>query len=517
MQAIGYTRISTKDQSEYSLDSQHRMIADYCKRHSLTLLNTFTDDGESSYTFDRPDFKALEKFIKQNKAKYLVVSDHDRFSRNLAEALTKIKELQTKFGIQVVATTDQFGADFTDPSQFMMRAFKLMMAESELHRIRQRTKQGILQAKLNGRAVNKAPYGYINAKDSGNKPTLKIDEDKALVVRKVFSEFITGTPIEMIRKTVVPLGYKQTGQSAIQRILTNPLYAGMVRVPAYADHPEQLIDAVHPAIIPKGQFWTAQELLNDNKRKNYHANEEVPLKGVLRCPECGAVMSAGNSKGKKKYYWYYLCSVHRKNFSAKKLEQQLNEILDLLSFSDKSINWLIKKLTERINEHLNRRGHNLAEATKALRVVMQKIGNIEERYLEGGTSKESYTKVVNKHRIEQEELQRRIYELNLHGEQYFSRLNDLLPKLHDLRGAYEDMRLTSKHQFIKLVFGGFLIPTRTGFRTPFIEPSFAHNLLTLKEKGLLEVNPKSIKKGSEEPVYRVRDSNPYHHRERVVS
>ncbi|TBO44475.1 recombinase family protein [Pedobacter kyonggii] len=96
MNAIGYIRISKKDQSTHSLDYQEKSIRDYCDRNALELGSLFIDDGESSYTFDRPDYKALEDFIKKNKksVKYLVIFDHDRFSRNLPEALQKIEFLE---------------------------------------------------------------------------------------------------------------------------------------------------------------------------------------------------------------------------------------------------------------------------------------------------------------------------------------------------------------------------------------------------------------------------------------
>ncbi|WP_257668761.1 recombinase family protein [Parapedobacter tibetensis] len=57
-------------------------MREYCKRNKVELASVFVDDGESSYTFDRPDYIALEKFIRQNKrqVKYLIVFDHDRFS-----------------------------------------------------------------------------------------------------------------------------------------------------------------------------------------------------------------------------------------------------------------------------------------------------------------------------------------------------------------------------------------------------------------------------------------------------
>lgn len=94
MNAVGYLRLSTKDQSR-SLEYQESIIRDYCKNNSLNILEFFQDNGQGSYTFDRPDYIALENFIKKHKGKcqYLVVLDHDRFSRNLPAALIKIAEL----------------------------------------------------------------------------------------------------------------------------------------------------------------------------------------------------------------------------------------------------------------------------------------------------------------------------------------------------------------------------------------------------------------------------------------
>jgi site-specific DNA recombinase len=70
----------------------------------------------------------------------------DHFSRNLGETHMKIKELNDKYGIKVIATIDNINTDFFGASTFMMQAFKLMMAESELHRIRKRTRDGYNEA-----------------------------------------------------------------------------------------------------------------------------------------------------------------------------------------------------------------------------------------------------------------------------------------------------------------------------------------------------------------------------------
>lgn len=488
MNAIGYIRISVKDQSVYSLDSQESHIRSYCKQHELSLINVFKDDGESSYTFDRPDWKALEKFIRANKSvQYLIIFDHDRFSRNLAEALIKIKELYDRYGIKVLATTDQFNSDFTDPATFMMRAFKFMMAESELHKIRSRTQAGYIQACTNGYYVNKAPYGYLNHKINDH-PSLKINEEKAFVVRTIFSEYVSGNSIEEIRKVVKAYGYSLKGNSAIQRILTNPTYAGLIRVPAHKDIPERNVPGIHQAIVSEDVFYKCVERITCNQRISVHSNKEVWLKGVLVGPS-GKLMSAGNSKGKAKYYWYYVQQEDHKHFSANKLHQQMCEILDLLSYLPERIAFFEKQIGQEIQRHLMSRAETTAKTIKALRQVEDKISNAEEKWLTQATSKLSYNKVMTSLQSQRAELQKRLNELDQSGQVYWNKLSAALPRLHDIRGTFEALPLYKQQQFLNSVFDGSLTHDGLSYRTQFLHEMFIHNELLLKEKGLLIVQP----------------------------
>jgi site-specific DNA recombinase len=495
MNAIGYLRISVKDQSIYSLEAQERNVRQYCATHDLTLLNVFTDDGESSYTFDRPDWKSLEKFIRKNKAvDYLIIADHDRFSRNLAEALMKIKELHDRYGIRVLATTDNFDSDFTDPSSFMMRAFKYMMAESELHKIRSRTQQGYIQACLKGYYVNKAPWGYVNAKINDN-PSLQIDHEKAFAVKTIFQEYISGSSIEETRKLINSHGFDLKGNSAIQRILTNPTYAGLIKVPAYKDKPETTVLGIHEAIVPEDWYYKAVARLTGNQRVLVHSNKEVPLKGVLRGP-AGKLMSAGNSKGKSKYYWYYVQQEDHKHLSALKLHAQIGEVLDELSFSPERITLYEKIIGEEIQKHLMSKAELIARTTKALKQTEDKINLAEEKWLMQPTSKQAYSKVMTALRAQRVELEKRLASLNTSGKQYWKKLNEVLPKLYDIRSLWESLPLYKQQQFLNLVFDNSLTHDGEVYRTPYIHPMFAHNILTLKEKRLLIVEQPSENLGS---------------------
>src|SRR5437868_3075379 len=144
MNAIGYTRISAKDQSVYSLPYQEQRIREYCLRNDLFLKEVYEDNGECSASFDRPDYKALEQFIKAHRGEvqYLIVLDHDRFSRILVDALNKIDELQRKFGVKVLSVEEPLNLDTSDPSVFLQRTFKYAFANHELLNIRRRTSRG---------------------------------------------------------------------------------------------------------------------------------------------------------------------------------------------------------------------------------------------------------------------------------------------------------------------------------------------------------------------------------------
>lgn len=493
MKALAYTRISTSDQSEHSLDYQERMIREYCEKHQLELSAIFKDDGQSSYTFDRPDFKALEAFIRKNKdVTHLIILDMDRFSRNLAEALMKIHELQSKHHIKVLATSDNFDTDFTDPANFMMRAFKLMMAESELHNIRKRTKAGMVQAALSGRWSSKAPYGYKNARDAQDKPLLVIDDDKALVIRTIFREWLNGMDIYRLLVKAREMGYRQKSHSAIQRILSNPVYAGLIPVPAHKGRKKPIARGIHAPIISEEDFWMAQDRFS-GKKKGVHARETVYLRGALRC-WCGRLVTAGNSKNRLgKEYWYYLCPEHRENFSAKKLHATFQELLETLSISPERLAWLREKLIASIGDRLRKQAGEVDRVEKELKQLRRAIVSTERRYLTSSNiSQETFEQIMVEMKADEVRLQRQRAVQQQDPEDYFERLDALLNKATHLWQAFTTWPLEKQWQFINQVFDQPFHYRDGSYRTPGVHPAFADNLQVANEKGLLKIEKPSV-------------------------
>lgn len=485
MKAISYLRLSTEDQSKYSLDSQERVIAEYCERNKVSLVASFEDNGQSSYTFDRPDYNALEKFIKENRdVKYLIVYDHSRFSRNLGEALLKIKELQDKYKIAVLTTTDAIDTDFTDPMNFMFRAFQFMQAEGQLHNIRKATRTGIIQAAIAGRFTNMAPYGYKNARDGQDKAILVINDEQAAIIRAIYREYLSGMDIEMIRKRVKEIGYKQQGKSAIQRILANPVYCGLISIPPHAGRKNKFAKGIHTPIVSEQDYWLIQDRLF-KKTKTVHKNEEVPLRGVLHC-WCGRNVTAGNSRSKSgKYHWYYLCPEHRQNLPATKLHKRFAELLDELSISQVRIKEVRQTLLGDIEGKLKTQEEDIARATRELKSLQLQIETAERKFLKGNVSEETYEKVMAELQADQARHQRDLANLNTNQIAYFGRLNTYLSNLSHLRESFERQPIERQHQIVNLVFDGNLYYSNDFYRTPRLHHALSGNELVLKEKGLL--------------------------------
>lgn len=489
MNAIGYMRLSVRDQSRYSLEYQEESIREYCRKNSIVLSALFKDNGESSYTFDRPDYKAVEAFIKKHKGQnqYFVIMDHDRFSRNLSEALTKITELEKKYGIKVVATNEPLDIDPSDPNVFMQRAFRYLIANEELLRIRKRTKQGMRHAQESGRYLGRAPFGYLNAKELTEKSIIIVDEAKAPIIQKVFADYLSGTPVHLIFAEVKTLGFTVKGNSAIQKALGNCVYAGMVKVPADGKRPERNVKALHQALVSEADFWLVQEMLENKRPSKAQPEERFPLRGILKC-WCGLHMIAGFSKGKRNYYLYYRCLKHTStNISGVTLHNQFAELLRSLSFSPEQLAKIRLLISEKLKNSLAEKESSVKAKTTSLAEVRRKIEKLEARLMDEEIEASTYKTWFQKYSSERALLLQDLDSLKQAGADKWQRFEKLMPALSNLHDIYEKASVTAKNKLVKAVFKHNLVYSEGAFRTPSINDAFSLNYLNTNRKGLLFV------------------------------
>lgn len=491
--AIGYARISTSDQSNFSLDGQEEYIRAYCERNAIMLCGLFRDDGESAQDFDRANWRALEGLVKQDHRQldYIIVMKYDRFSRNLPEALMMMADLEKKYSITVVSVMEPIGLHPDSPYFFQMRTQMLLGADVELRVIRDRTKFGLVQGARSGRFLKCAPAGYVNARDDQNKPIIVQDPPRASLIREVYELYLQGMPLVDIAAAVRKKGLKLHGHCAMRRVLTNPVYAGLIKVSAYYDEPEKLVKGLHEAIIDPDTWWKVQDML-ERKPGQRHAsiNPELPLRGVLSC-SCGQRFTGDRNKGKSRYYWYYICFDEKLRYNADKLHQQFDAILDELSLPEHYLSYLQETLESGVKEQLMATEQRLTDVRAQLKQAVATEESLEEKYLLNTINTETYHRWKGRLSGERQALELQALELSGQLATPWQRYRLELTRLGNLRYLYTVADPGQKQAFIRIVFDNQLQYANGAYRTPFLMPLFASKAVVLKEKGLLYVEQPS--------------------------
>ncbi len=486
-QAIAYIRISTKDQSNFSLQGQEQYIRDFAAKNGYAILNVFKDDGQSAKNFDRPDWKLLQKFCKENHQQVdaLIVAKYDRFSRNLKDALNMIEMLEEKYKITILSALEPIMMETSSPYFFQFRTQMLMGAQVEWLIIRQRTRQGIRTGLKAGRYFTGAPFGYINMRDAQNKPIIVIDEARAPVIRRMYEMQLQAAPLKEIYLEAKRNGYGPRGIAAVKYALMNPVYAGLIRVPADEQEPEQLVKGIHTAIIDEATWWKVQSMLTTKTINRTVMNEEVPLRSVLKCPT-GSPLTAGNSKGKRRYFWYYKCKCHpRINLSAIRLHEQMNMLLSALSLPDHYINYLQEAIEKNILAQHKDRDIMITEKKRELAQLQQRLDSVEEKYINNDLDKEAYKKWTQRYQSEMAVIKKYISDYQQPVADQLAMIRTQLPKLGNLAWQYQQADLHTKQALLRTVFNSQLYYADGIYRTPYILPGFSRQATTLQEKRLL--------------------------------
>jgi len=195
MKAAIYCRVSTTMQEDnYSLPTQE----DACRKHAAVLGYTVAalyQDIHSGYElWERKGLTALREAARAGAYDAIIAYEPDRLSRRQIHSAVLINECE-RYGVALLFVNGQH--DKTALGEFLanVRAFT---AEMEREKFRERSMRGIQARMRSGklRPSNRPLFGY-RWTDEG-KGAYEIDEDKAIIVRRIFALAATGTPLRGI-------------------------------------------------------------------------------------------------------------------------------------------------------------------------------------------------------------------------------------------------------------------------------------------------------------------------------
>jgi len=487
--AIRYLRFSQLGQSNGSIERQEMYTDQWLKFNNVELVDTFIDRGKSAKTFDRPDFIKLQAFIAKHfrSVDYLLVDQLDRFSREAGEAMSMVKMLQRKYSIQVVSVTEGITFDYETPGSFFRAGLQLLLAEEDNINRSIKIKGGLYTARAKeGRFIGTtAPFGYYKQGERKER-CLYIEETEAKIVKFIYDAYLRDVPLYIIKQKACELGFKKKSNVAVERLLTNPVYAGMLEVQAYKEYPGGLFPAVHEPIIDITTWQMVQNKMKKPEKTRNTVDEAIPLRGVLKC-HCGNLLTGAPSRGKGgKYFYYYKCrSSKHNNISAIKAHKQFQTICELMSLPEGSVKEIRNGCNVAIETEMKSNKNKLAEKKQELESVQEKMFSVEEKWIKNEISRETYDRWYSNYNNSLINLKGAIERLGTDQSRAFTILEKNLDHLTDINYIYNKADVIQKGEFVKMVFDSNLYYQDGIYRTPTMINLFTHNSLEMKEKGCL--------------------------------
>lgn len=320
LRVAAYCRVSTLlEQQEGSYEAQVDYYTEKINSNpNWKCAGIFADDGKSAtQTKKREDFNAMIEACMNGKVDLVLTKSVSRFARNTVDALQCIRKLKEK---NIPVIFEKEGVNTLESGGELLITILSSQAQEESRNISENTRWGLTRRFENGIiSVNHKKFLGYTKDEEGN---LVIVPDEAVIVKRIFREYLEGKSIVQIGKGLEADGIKTvTGlehwhPGTIDKMLSNEKFCGdacmqktftidfltkkKVKNQGYA--PQYYIEDNHEAIIPKDLFNQVQvekarraslnkaavtRKANKSKKEKSKYSSKYVLTELLTCAECG--------------------------------------------------------------------------------------------------------------------------------------------------------------------------------------------------------------------------------------
>lgn len=343
-----YCRVSTANQVERgdSLHVQEERLKAACAERGIPNYKLYIDEVSGKDT-NRPHYLELMNDVEAGKITHVLCTKIDRISRNVKDTAI-LAEFLARHHVDFIPIDQPHFTD--DPHGRFNRTLFSGVAQLERELTAQRVYTDMYhrakEGKWNGGIV---PHGYTTQGEAVKKlaasgieypvalaraceqcpkpKALYIDPDGAEDIKRIFAHYLDCNSIRGTGRHMDSIGSKprkgrKWSMVSIRRILTNPVYIGMVeygkrttdpntgKLEKQDDANKVLVIGKHDPIISNETFERVQYLRRCKEGKKTKAKKSYLLSGILKCGMCGSSMYGYTYKkrdGSDKYYMYYRC------------------------------------------------------------------------------------------------------------------------------------------------------------------------------------------------------------------
>ena len=390
--AFCYYRYSSDAQRDVSIEQQKRAAHEYAEKNGYVIVEEFEDRAKSgTCTENRPGLQHMLYEIEHKHPACLIVWKTDRLSRSTIDA--NVIRVQLWYaGVKMATVAEALPEDealkniFLDIYAYMAQNF----IEGHTKNVLRGLNYNAQNALFNGHKI----LGY---KGESNK-RYEIDEETAPIVKKIFTEYAEGKPLQKIADELNEAGLRTVKGNkfvvnSLAHILRNRAYIGEYKYGEYC------IEDGMPRIISDELFYAAEKMLQKNRRGGKKAAQKLNpsendvdfwLTSHIYCGECGAPLHGTSGTGKSgKTHYYYTCLNHKKHKCSlknkkKKLLESIVEYVINKKLQDPFIRLCIAEMCyDYYQEHNSDNGAYLESLKHKLKTVNDRLNNFARAIGEG--------------------------------------------------------------------------------------------------------------------------------------
>lgn len=466
LKAVILARVSSKGQEDegYSLDSQVKLLSSYCEGKGLVIAKTFKITESASKATQRRTFKEAMSYIEDNKIKHLIIEKVDRHVRNLHDAVETHDWLMADEDRHVHFVKDSLTMHKNSRSQEWLNwGIRVVMAKNYIDNLREEAMKGWAEKLAQGWLPSVPPPGYITVTENGKRIHVPEPEISKLMLKAFRFYLNPGQSVESTVRYMEKLGIvtrqgRPYAKSHLHRILENPFYIGINRFNG-KDYP-----GAQETFIPKSLFKRVQEKLH-HKRPRSLRKHNTPLQGVIRCEDCGSVVTWQLQKGR----YYGVCRrltdacKQSKMLREDKIEEMIvSELKKLVCPSQEIIEWVASTMRQQYKEQIEDRERALTNLQSQLRRVETMDEMLYDDKLSGDIDKDRYAEKHKQFMEQKSDIESRLANIDVASDLRLEQslvILELSQKAADLyvKKTSEQKRLIISKLFAELTLkGGFL-------------------------------------------------------------
>ena len=322
-----YARVSTeKDEQQNSYDAQIDYYTTLIRNNpEWEFVDIYSDEGITGTSIkNRDGFNRMIDDALAGKIDLILTKSVSRFARNTVDSLTTVRKLKEK-GIEVYFEKENIYT--LDAKGELLITIMSSLAQEESRSISQNTTWGQRKRFADGK-MSLAYSNFLGYRRGAELGDMEIVEEEAVIVRRIYSEFLAGkTPYDIAKHLTedgipTPMGKTKWHTTVIESILKNEKYKGdaLLQKTVTTDFlththkrnegeaPQFYVEKNHPAIVRPEVFEMVQEEFRRRKAAGGRMQSVSIFSGRIVCEDCGGFYGRkvwhSTSKKYRAYHWH---------------------------------------------------------------------------------------------------------------------------------------------------------------------------------------------------------------------